>query len=1183
MTENEKNFKTNSLFKENEKMFRFPFHGKSKYLIDKLYIIGYDNTTINKYLSDKGNNKMRIEDLDRIGISSKNPSGKLYYTKNVQSSTKEVNPALERIGSFTVPERPSIINEIVNDYNKKVLDEDTTISMIFPNKPIFYSVKESKRQLSPEKRFLKSRRNTNFYTMKSEIKNSVNTNDITEEIKEIINSKKYCMVFSSNPQIDKINKKSINGFCYVNYCKYKEKKILDDYYCTIYVPIGICFISEFPYYHSYYKLAEQIFLLFNSKRIEVPIEIMLYNLVNSTLSPINGDIDLCIEPVSFHNNIINQNSNSITNSNEYSDSNKNESNNKDESANKRNEKEVSSFDINDFLIVEKKNTDNLYEKKNTANTDNNSNNNSNMEEKESNSSKILVHIEKKIETKLEMRSTLKKTNVIKNTNLEKLLKTKTLGGEKKDSKNLFEQIKFPFLQGYPLMQYNLPRIIFNNFSISKFIFLFINTFLEKDILIFSEDIELLSFVINIFHNLNYPLNDNSYYNINACISYNNYIRGNCDFFSTAMNSIIGINSPFQLNCLSDNEKKFHDHIIYDLENHEIYIKSKNDLNFFQFIKKILKLKDDKEYKGSLLFYEVRVLYDSLNNVREKYRNLLLSKQQANYNNLFYQKNLNIEIQEAFYRFIINILVYYYRRLTYQMNMENNNKANDNEQSQIIITFNENYEIEADIKYKNTAEEKYFFNEFKNTYKYNIFFDNYIKHHECIELYNIPYLFFEEYVSVLSRVIDPNMVNNYNLNFYKIFDNLYNVKQSKKTSVDFNPFLSEYFKKYKLLFERDIVDFNNEGKFIVKYSEAKKMLIYQWYELDNTLLLNYILFIKSLSQDDYLRMFNLNVLLNENIPEKINIIDIENEIEKEIIEKRFNNGLSINDDDICCMNIIILISISLKNINIESYISIIIGSLFKDFFLFRKYYHILMDMIYRVIEYELNDHKVKNIQRINNLFALYYPCINSFREKNIIPNVKIINSILNINKIDNDIRNIKINDNLLKSEDKFNEETEKEKIDKNKYIIFIYHNFSYHKILKEKEILEYVNRDDKNDKNNWKNRLGFIVGLRGGEKQILVVPKIKYICKYSKNEIDEYNLVVESEVFSQRKIKSVLNEEYDKYINSNLDESSLDRRNIINSLLNIFIYIKNSKKFSEKCEMVEALKIILYYFMNSLVK
>ena len=562
MTENEtkKNIsKTKSIIKDNEKIYRFPFHGKSKYLIDKLYIIGYDSVTINKYFSERANNKLKFDDPDCIDTSSKNQRSKLYLSKIPQSNAKKINPALERIETFTIPEKPSLVNEISNDYNKKVLDEDITINMVFPNIPIFYFVKESKRQLSPSKNTFKKRRNTDFYTIKYEMKNGIRTNDIFEELKEIIKGKKYCMIFSSNPQIDKNNKKSINGFCYINYCKYKEKKIMDDYLCTIYIPIGLCFISEFPYYQSYYKLAEQIFLLFNSKRIEVPIEIMLYNLINRTLSPINGDIDLCIEPVIFHNNIISQNSNSISNKNDISDINTKESNNKDGNTNAKNEKEVSVF-VNDFLIIEKNNSENA---RDDGSIDNN--NNVVKEEKESNSSKLLVHVQKKIETNLDIRSSYKKTSVIKDTNLQKILNTKALGGESHYLKNLFEQIKFPFLQGYPLMQYNLPRILFNNFSIFKYIFLFINSFLEKDILIFSEDIEVLSFAINTFHNLNYPLNDNAYYNINGCISYNNYIRGNCNFISTAMNSIKGINSSLQLNYLSNNDKKVHEQIIYDLD------------------------------------------------------------------------------------------------------------------------------------------------------------------------------------------------------------------------------------------------------------------------------------------------------------------------------------------------------------------------------------------------------------------------------------------------------------------------------------------------------------------------------------------------------------------------------------------------------------------------------------------
>ena len=89
----------------------------------------------------------------------------------------------------------------------------------------------------------------------------------------------------------------------------------------------------------YYKLAEQIFNLFRSKKIEVPIEIMLYNLINTTLSPINGDIDLCIEPVSFCSNIGSPNSNSLNKKEEK------EIENENNNQNNKNEKEITPFDL----------------------------------------------------------------------------------------------------------------------------------------------------------------------------------------------------------------------------------------------------------------------------------------------------------------------------------------------------------------------------------------------------------------------------------------------------------------------------------------------------------------------------------------------------------------------------------------------------------------------------------------------------------------------------------------------------------------------------------------------------------------------------------------------------------------------------------------------------------------------
>ena len=1087
-------------------IIRYPFYGKSKYLIDKLYIIGYDNATINNYLIE--NNKLdKIKEID----DNIDTSVKLMRYSSKINQTKEIASPFDNINKYSISEKPVLINEIVNNYNKETLDIDIIIDMIFPNDPIYYSVKENKNDLSPEKSV---RNNSNYTNLKTEVGNigSNNNNILNGNTKDIINKKKYFMVFSSNPQIDKKHKKSINGFCYINYCKYKNNKKLSEKGYNYYFPVALCIISEFPFYQSYYKLAEQIFNLFKTKKIEVPIEIMLYNLINSTLSPINGDVDLCIEPVSFYNNASKNNSNSINNSDKI---------------NKSEKKEKEKKEISPFKLIE-------------------NSNDVKKEENYANSSKALIHIEKK---RIKFKDSLRKLKMIKEEDVEKVLRTKSFGNNKFLEKNLFEQIKFPFLQAYPLFHYNFPKILFDHINITKIIFIFINTFLEKDILFFSENIEILSLIINAFQNLNYPLNDNTYYNINACISFNNYIKGNNKYIPKALNSIIGINSSFKINYSNDDKYNLKDFIIYDLDNKEIVIKNKNDNELYEYIRKILKLKDDKEYKGSALFYEIRKLSEVLHMIRDNNKN-----NYQNEDNLHYNKKLNLEIQEAFYKFIVNILSYFYMMMNY-----------DDLNNEIKIDFNKDYENEINNKYKKTLEEEYFFNDFKNTFKYGIFFKNYLNNHECLEFYNISYIFLDEYVSLISRANDINTYNNYKLRFFNIFENLYNKKQSQKINIDFNTFLSEYFKKYKNDFDRDIKDFNKDDRNIIKYSESKRALYYPWYELDNNLLLKYILFIKSLDADEYERMFNINTILEDNNPKRIKIDDIEDEIEKEIISNDFyDNKLLINDDDICCMNIITLLSISLKYINIDNFTTVCIGGLFKEFFLFRKYYYILMDMIYRVINYD--------IQRAENLFSFYYPCLNSFREKHIVPNEKIANIIININKIQHE--NKDKNKNIC--EQKINEENKK--IDDKNYIIFIYHNISQYEIIKEKKILKYVNSEDENDKNNWKNRLGFIVTLKN-DKQILIVPKIKYIGKYKKKENEIGNISFESEIYSQRKIKEILDEEYRNYINNDLDIESVNIKKIIDCLLNIVIYIRNSEKFKDTLDISDTVNIILLYYIN----
>ena len=117
------------------------------------------------------------------------------------------------------------------------------------------------------------------------------------------------------------------------------------------------------------------------------------------------------------------------------------------------------------------------------------------------------------------------------------------------------------------------------------------------------------------------------------------------------------------------------------------------------------------------------------------------------------------------------------------------------------------------------------------------------------------------------------------------------------------------------------------------------------------------------------------------------------------------------------------------------------------------------------------------------------------------------------KIEHYIRNEKINLNETNELEENNNEIKK--IDNINYTIFIKHNFEYKNIVDERRLIHTIN------KSNF-DKLKF---LANAEKNINLIPKIVYITKYIDKENKINNLTVESEIFSQRKIKNILNEEY----------------------------------------------------------
>ena len=311
----------------------------------------------------------------------------------------------------------------------------------------------------------------------------------------------YNVIFSSNPQSGNNSKKSINGFAYIFYKKLRQKKELNKTSnITFYVPIIFSIISEFPFHNSFYQLCMQLEYLFSNNELRIPLEIIIYNIITLSPSPLNGDDSISLRSI-----------------------------------------------IN-YEIGKKSKIPNMI--KNVIVETNKDNYNDNL--------RMKINISKK-EDKNSSQIGLKRNNNIKfanrlsiiaNSNILKHLKiidssqNQNNNIKKYSSVESLQKIKFEFLTGYPLIQYNLAKVLLQTLSPIDIIDIFLYTFLEKDVLFFSKDLEYLSLTINSYLNLNFPLNDEKYYFINACVSFDNYINENSTFVGSAFTTIKGINDSY---------------------------------------------------------------------------------------------------------------------------------------------------------------------------------------------------------------------------------------------------------------------------------------------------------------------------------------------------------------------------------------------------------------------------------------------------------------------------------------------------------------------------------------------------------------------------------------------------------------------------------------------------------------
>jgi hypothetical protein len=106
---------------------RYPFNGKSNYLIDKFYIIGYDFPTLH-YLLIENNVKDYIKEEENFVVSEFND---LLGSDNITKNN-------EKKSFFLPKDPPSILSEISSDYKKILPSFDNIKDIIFPNGCQFY-------------------------------------------------------------------------------------------------------------------------------------------------------------------------------------------------------------------------------------------------------------------------------------------------------------------------------------------------------------------------------------------------------------------------------------------------------------------------------------------------------------------------------------------------------------------------------------------------------------------------------------------------------------------------------------------------------------------------------------------------------------------------------------------------------------------------------------------------------------------------------------------------------------------------------------------------------------------------------------------------------------------------------------------------------------------------------------
>lgn len=495
--------------------------------------------------------------------------------------------------------------------------------------------------------------------------------------------------------------------------------------------------------------------------------------------------------------------------------------------------------------------------------------------------------------------------------------------------NLEGPIIFPKLTCIPVVDINLKNFL-KYFPPQVFFKLFLCSFFEKDLFIFSTNLEMLSQTIFVLSTLNYPLNDGNYYWSNASVSYQNLVTGNSIFVGHSYTAMLGFHSPYSDSYLQYSDVK--DHFVLDLDkkvieyvvNNKVTEDVKPTQNILNLLKKVFK---DRTSKYSpTLFPILKKLFSKIENEEKGYNH------NSGYPKLYekFEPEENKKIQEYFFTFILEVFTVLYKGISLHWEHDLSGTFDRNRNKEFVAFYNE---YSKDIETKMSQEEKDFIFLVRSTFKFSSFIEGFVKTSNENGLYQIPFIFLDEFANLYSKE-GATKKGEEEIKYFDVMESFYEDKKDEKenkkeeplrrisdfgsqfdasrkttctssvknkgterinsklitgktVNVDFLPIYKYFFKHLFKKMHRIMNSFENEKKDRVESDDdSPQTFIYKYPQimLNQELLLRYSKILGDFSREDIRDTFPFYDYLEVNVPIEKNQNIIEALVEKAYIKQ-----------------------------------------------------------------------------------------------------------------------------------------------------------------------------------------------------------------------------------------------------------------------------------------------------------